>query len=152
MSTACARGGHVYGDAAHKHAVSRRRSSAYDANGNLVSRTSGGQTLSFTYDAENRPVGVSGAASAGFVYDGDGRRVKATVNGVTTYSVGDYYEVSGNVVKKYYSAGGQRIALRDGGTLHWLLTDHLGRTAYVVRRTTKTGELRYRAFGATRFV
>ena len=44
---------------------------------------------------------VSGAATVSFVYDGDGRRVKATVNGVTTYYVGDHYEVSGGVVKKY---------------------------------------------------
>jgi len=55
------------------------------------------------------------------------------------------------VVKKYYSAGGQRIALRDGGTLYWLLTDHLGGTAYAVSGTTRTGELRYRPFGVTRF-
>ncbi|GIK75698.1 MAG: hypothetical protein BroJett021_46860 [Chloroflexota bacterium] len=48
------------------------------------------QTLSFVPDAENWLVGVSGAASAGFVYDGDGRRVKATVNGVTTYYAGFY--------------------------------------------------------------
>ncbi len=76
-----------------------KKSYAYDANGNLVSRTSGGQTLSFVYDAENRLVGVSGAASANFVYDGDGRWVKATVNGVTTYYVGDAYEVSGGLVR-----------------------------------------------------
>ncbi len=55
------------------------------------------------------------------------------------------------MVKKYYSAGGQRIAMRDGGTLYWLLTDHLGETAYTVSGTTKTGELRYRPFGVTRF-
>ncbi|WP_297640226.1 RHS repeat-associated core domain-containing protein [Caldilinea sp.] len=54
-------------------------------------------------------------------------------------------------MKKYYSAGGQRIALRDGGTLYWLLTDHLGGTAYTVSGTTRTGELRYRPFGVTRF-
>ena len=118
---------------------------------NYRSRKSGGQTRTFTYDAENRLVSVSGAASASFVYDGDGRRVKATVNGVTTYYVGDYYEVSGGVVKKYYSAGGQRIAMRSGGTLYWLLTDHLGGTAYTVSGTTRTGELRYRPFGVTRF-
>lgn len=41
----------------------------------------------------------SGAASVGFVYDGDGRRVKATVNGVTTCYVGDDYEVSGGLVR-----------------------------------------------------
>ncbi|MCL6539383.1 MAG: hypothetical protein K6T87_02125, partial [Roseiflexus sp.] len=45
------------------------------------------------------------------VYDGDGRRVKAMVNGVTTYYVGDYYEMSGGVVKKYYTAGGKRVVL-----------------------------------------
>ncbi len=94
---------------------------------------------------------AGGAVSAAFVYDGDGRRVKGTVNGVTTYYVGDHYEVSAGVVKKYYSAGGQRIALRDGGTLYWLLTDHLGGTAYTVSGTTRTGELRYRPFGVTRF-
>ncbi len=94
---------------------------------------------------------MSGATSASFVYDGDGRRIKATVNGVTSYCVGDHYEVSGEVVKKYYTAGGQRIALRSGGALHWLLTDHLGGTAYTVSGTTETGELRYRPFGVTRF-
>ncbi|GIK75694.1 MAG: hypothetical protein BroJett021_46820 [Chloroflexota bacterium] len=90
-------------------------------------------------------------ASAAFVYDGDGRRVKGTVNGVTTYYVGDSYEVSGGVVKKYYSAGGQRIALRSGGALYWLLNDHLGGTAHTISGTTETGEVRYRAFGVTRF-
>jgi RHS repeat-associated protein len=96
-------------------------------------------------------VSVSGAATASFVYDGDGRRVKATVNGVTSYYVGDHYEVSGGVVKKYYAAGGQRIALRSGGTLHWLLNDHLGGTAHTLSGTTETGEVRYRAFGVSRF-
>jgi RHS repeat-associated protein len=96
-------------------------------------------------------VSVSGGAAASFVYDGDGRRVKATVNGVTSYYVGDHYEVSGGVVKKYYTAGGQRIAMRSGGTLYWLLNDHLGGTAHTISGTTETGEVRYRAFGVTRF-
>jgi RHS repeat-associated protein len=59
--------------------------------------------------------------------------------------------VSGGVVKKYYSAGGKRVALRSGGTLYWLLSDHLGSTAVTLSGTTEAGEVRYRAFGATRF-
>jgi hypothetical protein len=34
------------------------------------------------------------------------KQVKAPVTGVTTYYVGDHYEVSGGVVKKYYTASG----------------------------------------------
>jgi len=131
--------------------VSGGHSYAYDANGNMVRRTTGGQSFTLTYDAENRLVSVSGAVSASFVYDGDGRRVKATVNGVTTYYVGDHYEMSGGVAKKYYTAGGKRVALRSDGTLYWLLNDHLGSTAVTLSGTTETGEVRYKAFGATRF-
>jgi RHS repeat-associated protein len=61
------------------------------------------------------------------------------------------HEVAGGVVKKYYSAGGQRIAMRSGGTLSWLLADHLGGTAHTLSGATETGEVRYKAFGATRF-
>lgn len=35
--------------------------------------------------------------------------------------------------------------------LSFQLADHLGSTAYTVSGTTETGEVRYRAFGATRF-
>ena len=48
-------------------------------------------------------------------------------------------------------AGGRRIALRSGGVLSWLLGDHLGGTAVTVGGTAETGEVRYKAFGATRF-
>jgi YD repeat-containing protein len=41
-------------------------------------------TYDLTYDAENRLTTVSGAASANFVYDGDGNRVKATFGSETT--------------------------------------------------------------------
>ena len=47
--------------------------------------------------------------SATFVYDGDGKRVKSTINSTTTYFVGNYYEVTGSTVIKYYFAGTQRI-------------------------------------------
>ncbi len=49
-----------------------------------------------------------------------------TVNGVTTYYVGNHYEVKSGVVTKYYFAGATRLAVRTGDTLSFLLADHLG--------------------------
>jgi hypothetical protein len=43
------------------------------------------------------------------------------------------------------------VALRNGGALYWLLGDHLGSTAYTVSGASESGEMRYKAFGATRF-
>ena len=36
------------------------------------------------------------------------------------------YQTTGQVTTKYYYAGTQRVAMRQAGVLHWLLTDHLG--------------------------
>jgi YD repeat-containing protein len=63
-------------DANHDHAVTQMGSDTYtyDANGNQTQRVVGGNTYNLSYDAENRLVGVSGYATATFVYDGDGNR------------------------------------------------------------------------------
>jgi YD repeat-containing protein len=66
----------------HKHAVtnlSNGNSYGYDENGNMTSRNVGGQTYTLTYNAENRLVAVSGAATASFSYDADGKQVIGTV-------------------------------------------------------------------------
>ena len=138
---------------------------------------SAGSTTSYTYDAENRMTAVSGAASATFVYDGDGRdlctpersergnRVKGVVGGVTTTYIGDYFEWSPSgkpslrvqagstsTMKKYYYAGGTRVAERKGTTLYWLLSDHQplqgaprGSTSITATSSgSKTAELRYK--------
>jgi hypothetical protein len=55
-----------------------------------------GFTCSLTYDIGNRLTTVSGAASATFVYDGDGNRVKATLGSVTAVYVGNHYEKEGS--------------------------------------------------------
>ncbi|MEZ4864116.1 MAG: RHS repeat-associated core domain-containing protein [Caldilineaceae bacterium] len=94
---------------------------------------------------------VSGGATASFVYDGDNQRVKGTAGGVTTVYVGNYYEVAGSTVKKYYYAGNQRVAMKSGTTVNWLLGDHLGSTAYTINGTTETGEVRYYVWGKDRY-
>jgi YD repeat-containing protein len=51
-----------------------------DANGNMITRIVGGQTYNLSYDPENRLVGVSGATTATFTYDGDGVKAMAGVS------------------------------------------------------------------------
>ncbi len=117
------------------------------------------ETYNLTYDAENHLTGVSGAATASYSYDGDGKRVKATVGGVTTAYIGDYFEWSGSTstMVKYYYAGTTRVAMRTGsgtGTsgLNWLLSDHLGSTSITANSSgNKVAELRNKAWGETRY-
>ena len=91
-------------------------------------------------------------SGATFIYDGDGKRVAQTINGVTTYFIGSHYEVTGSTVTKYYFAGSQRIAMRSGGMLYYLLGDHLGSTSITTNASGAiVAELRYKAWGETRY-
>jgi len=90
-----------------------------------------------------------------YSYDGDGRLVKSVVNGIVTYYVGAHYEktVQGSQQneRKYYFAGANRIAMRENGTLTWLLTDHLGSTSVTANASGNlVSSLRYTAFGEVR--
>jgi RHS repeat-associated protein len=97
-------------------------------------------------------VAVTGAATASFVYDADGKQVKSTVGGVTTYYVGQHYEKKGTTVTKYYFAGATRLAVRTGGTLSYLLGDHLGSSSVTTNASgVKTASALYKAFGETRY-
>jgi RHS repeat-associated protein len=95
-------------------------------------------------------------SNATFVYDGDGKRVKSTLTtdaGVTTtYFVGNYYEVTGTQVTKYYYAGSQRIAMRKNGTLNFILGDHLGSTSLVTDAAgNMINQTQYKAWGEVRY-
>ncbi|HEY3310752.1 MAG TPA: RHS repeat-associated core domain-containing protein [Anaerolineales bacterium] len=145
----------TYGDANHKQAVTGMgaNSYSYDANGSQVTRNINGQTFTLGYDAENRMVSVTGPSmNASFVYDGNGKRVKSVINGVGTVFVGNYYEVVGGAVTKYYFLGSQRVALRQGGALYYPLTDHLGSTSVTTDSLgNAVAELRYTAWGEVRY-
>ena len=137
------------------HAASAMGSNeySYDCNGNMEYRdidNVGAYTL--VYDAENRLVSMTGTSlNASFVYNGDGERVKATVNGTTTAYVGNYYEWSNNSWTKYYYAGTTRLAMRTSSSLYFLLGDHLGSTSIVATSTgVKYSESRYMPWGEDR--
>lgn len=153
----------TYTDASHKHAVTHVGSVQkywYDANGNATRRIAGSQDIMLAYDTENRLTGMSGGATASYIYDGDGTCVKETSGGVTTIYIGAYFEWTGSTstMKSYYYAGGTRVAMRIGtstGTVNYLLGDHLGSQALTLtsagaRLNTNT-ELRYMPYGAARY-
>jgi RHS repeat-associated protein len=95
-------------------------------------------------------------SNANFAYAGDGRRVKSVITtnagSTTTYFIGNYYEVTGSTITKYYYAGSQRIAMRENNVLSYIFGDHLGSTSLV---TDSNGNLinqtKYKAWGEERY-
>ena len=122
----------------------------------MTTRTVFGNISTLVYNYENQLTTVSGATSGSFSYDGDGKRVKGTVGGVTTAYVGNYFEWTSAGSTAYYYAGGQRIAMRRAGYtsdngLFWLLGDHLGSTTVTANSAgVRTAELRYKPWGQAR--
>jgi len=112
--------GQVYTYTARPHAVEQAGSNSYgyDDNGNMITRTVGSDTYELTYDAENRLTEVerNGSLVATFVYDGNGNRVKAIVNGPTTVYIGDYYEQTESTTERYHYAAGRQVATRESST------------------------------------
>ena len=71
----------------------------------------------------------------------------------TTVYIGGIYEknTTSGVVTKNYRFGGRRIAMRQGGTLSYLLADHLGSTSTVLNAAGGVvGSQKYYPFGRTR--
>jgi len=128
---------YLYNDAAHKHAVTQVGANyfCYDANGNMTRRNATSSSCtngdSLSYDKENRLTSITvGANTTTYVYDGDGNRVKKTANGVSTFYVGNHYEVTSGIATKYYYFGKQRVAMRVGtNPVTYLHSDHLGSTS-----------------------
>jgi YD repeat-containing protein len=100
---------------------------SYNANGNMTSRRdkTGDPTYTQTWDYDNRLISVTGnGQTTTYTYDGNGALLKKVVGSTTTIYVGNYYEKTGSVIRKYYYFAGQRVAMRDGSTVYYLVTDH----------------------------
>jgi hypothetical protein len=93
-----------------------------------------------------------------YSYDADGARVRKEGKTADTRVIGPHYEVvisvaSGQVLTttKYYDFGGQRIAVRQNGTLSDLHSDHLGSTSVTTNHAgATTDNVRYFAYGGQR--
>lgn len=154
--TSSAAGNYTYGDLNQLHAVTSVSSipsqyAAYDAMGNMTCRNTDTSTAhtcasgspngaQLSYDVEGRlvswtaPSGTSGSEND--LYDNEGHRVfthatssAGTVNTVYFDGYTDTVIKSGTTTTTtYYSANGQRVAVRvgTGATLDYLVSDPLG--------------------------
>ncbi len=136
----------------------------------MTCRVENSITYKQTYNAENRISNImkmNGDCVTGtiteswsFSYDGDGNRTGQVYTNIgtgstltTLYFMGGAYEttVETSVVKKYYAIAGMTVAMNDGSSLKYLLTDHLGS---VVAITDASGSVlsqqRYLPFGQVR--
>ena len=119
----------------------------YDARGNV---TATGQ-LGFTYDLADQPTSMNGTApntgtvvNGSYVYDGNLKRVKSIVNGITRYNV---YDLSGKLIHveeldnplttdvdessqtDYLNAAGMTLARIKDNVFTYMHSDHLGSPA-----------------------
>jgi RHS repeat-associated protein len=124
------------------------RTFTYDPNGNLASKTEGGVTTTYDWDAENRLVAIKqgGNTIASFTYDGGGRRTQKTAGGATHTYVYDHAKVieeavsTGQTLDFVHGPGIDRpLAQRDqAGAASYYLADHL---RSVVQITNATGAI-----------
>jgi RHS repeat-associated protein len=127
----------------------------YDQNGNLQRKINPQGRTDYSYDAENRlrQVQEDGQILAQYTYDGDGNRVKVVAGDVTTIYIGNHVEwdIQTGRMTKYYYANGQRIAMREGGEIYYLLNDHLGSTSTILDYNGNgQSQLRYMPYGENR--
>jgi RHS repeat-associated protein len=126
---------------------------SYDLNGNL---TSDG-TNTYTWDARNRPVAISGGNAASFQYDAQGRRTSKTINSAQTGFLYDgltpVQELNGTTVVANLLAGlgiDEYLTRTDTNGSSHFLADALGST---VALSDGVGALptsyTYAPFGAT---
>ena len=118
----------------------------FDNTGNM---TAAGATT-YQWDGANRLKSVNGGTSGSYGFDGNGKRVKKTEGGASTYYV--YSSVIGSAVMEVTSAGVQRAYVMNGGSVvaqrnpdgnfYWLHADHLGSGR---KMTNASGNLTYRA-------
>ena len=168
-----------YSDPSHVHAATGLSSvpsayASYDAMGNMTCRnvsssssqscasaTQTGATM--TYDNEDRlsswkaPQGSTGTDQ--FLYDNEGNRVlqRSSTSSVSdTITFDGYSEVvitgGSSTITNSFSVAGQRVAMRKGAILSYLLPDFLGSSSVALNNDGSTQAVQlYAPYGSTRY-
>jgi RHS repeat-associated protein len=98
----------------------------YDSNGSALTRTG----YTFGYNPDNRMVSISGAATASYVYDYQGRRSTKTVGSATTYlydGLNLVREAGASSADYLFGPGiDEPLAMSRAGQVYYYETDALG--------------------------
>jgi RHS repeat-associated protein len=130
----------------------------YDNNGNTIAKAVGNQQTTYTWNDENRLVGVdTGDGKAiGYTYNTNGIRVSSTVDGVTTQYLVDSNRDYAQVLEEYvdgvrsvsYVYGQDLISQERSSVTAFYLVDGLGSTTALTNENGNvTDTYSYQAFG-----
>ncbi len=135
---------------------------AWDADGNLVSRTQGANVVRYGYDPEDKLTSIQGAGIANqYGYDDDGNRVEAvTASGTRRFLIDSenntqlsqvLEETDGSgSVQAHYSYGNDLLAMNTGGGISFPVRDPLGSTSALTNPSGAiTDRYQYDAYGNT---
>jgi RHS repeat-associated protein len=131
----------------------------YDANGNMTSgpdlnNPANPATKTIAYNMDNMPVTISHSVhgTTSLFYDGNGRRIRKTSGGKTSYYFEAHFEIINGQAIKYIFAGSQRVAMIGSNGTFYFHKDHLGSSTVVTHGTTGEVEQEadYLPFGGQR--
>jgi RHS repeat-associated protein len=103
----------------------------YTPNGNTLMRNGSGGNFTFSWDYDDRMTSISGAATASYIHDYQGRRTSKTVSGSTTtylYDGLNLIRASGSSAADYLFGPGidEPLAMSRGGNIYFYAVDGLG--------------------------
>ncbi|MEV0783269.1 RHS repeat-associated core domain-containing protein [Streptomyces sp. NPDC050423] len=115
----------------------------YDGVGNTTKRTIGTTTQDLDWDAEGHLATLTQAGrTTSYTYDADGNRIIAkNADGSSTLTLpgGNELTVAADGTKtgtRYYTHNGETVAMRTGGTISYLISDHQGTAMSAVTAVT----------------
>ncbi|MFE0776935.1 RHS repeat domain-containing protein [Streptomyces sp. NPDC058861] len=115
----------------------------YDATGNTTKRTVGTKVQDLTWDAEGHLATLTeGGTTTSYLYDADGSRLiakNADGSSVLALPNGDELKVAANGTKtatRYYTHGGETVAVRTGAKISYLVGDHQGTSQIAIDTAT----------------